>query len=394
MRLKEEANIRQKKEEEEYYHKREEAERLRRENKGEDKDKEENIFDNKDLTADQKLMKLYLSNQKAILKLRRNMEKLLPKKDCVGTTPDKFKGKKEDAPRFWTQVIIYLHNNQHIYSDKVQKISFLFGLCTEVAGEWAQPYCKMMQEERLPWKTWEEFERELKLTWYHSDRRQAARTKIAALRQGGDSISSYTINFQLVTNQCDFSESDLTWRYLQGLSPTFQEILMKWQGPLDTIDQVKAAALQIESCLGLFNKEKPIPSSVPHQYRDNKKNIVSQKMSYAPAPRHNENAMEADAGVTVCYNCYQEGHMAKECKFPKEPFRCVHRKGEGSRKFHQTARASNIKEDEETPTPEFEQSSSKGKEKANDNEKTNHDEMCNLMEQMRIAMARFANQSF
>lgn len=37
--------------------------------------------------------------------------------------------------------------------------------------------------------------------------------------------------------------------------------------------------------------------------------------------------MVVDVTIFICYNCYEEGHKASDCKNAKKPFRRVERKG-------------------------------------------------------------------
>lgn len=207
-------------------------------------------------------MQMIIDNQAALLAMGQQMQNLQPKKDRIGTTPDKFKGDRNDASRFWTQVSLFLQNNGHIYGMAHEWISFLFGLCVGDAGEWAQPYCEDINNNgRVPWNTWQEFEIEFKLTWFTSDVREDAHTKLRSLKQNNLDITKYTTKFQLIAGKMGYSDEDLRDCYSQGLNAKIRLTLSGWDRPMGTLVQLKAAAIKAENLESEFGFKKTSSSS-------------------------------------------------------------------------------------------------------------------------------------
>lgn len=113
-------------------------------------------------------------------------------------------------------------------------------------------------------------------------------------------------------------------------------------------------------------------------------------------------AMEVDAGTIVCYNCFKEGHMKRECTNAKQPWRRVNVKSGTKPPPGRTAFASqgnipcvekSVERKVEEERPEFEQGSSKGKGKADP-----RDDMIAAMQKqmadMQVAMTKLLDWGF
>lgn len=62
--------------------------------------------------------------------------------------------------------------------------------------------------------------------------------------------------------------------------------------------------------------------------------------------------MVVDATAFICYNCYEEGHKASDCKNAKKPFRRVERKGAPPKRVAATSMSHPIAATSQTATEE------------------------------------------
>lgn len=266
-----------------------------------------------------------------------------PRPERIGVVPAKFKGDKKDARRFITALELYFKGNSEIYDEEDKKLSLAFSLCEGDAVVWIQPYLSSFNssrnlfgeegeeeesddEDEFKIKTFEEFVDAFCATWAAQDITKDARRRIESLKQGKGTVAEFASEFNSIAADTGYSSEDLIERFRKGLSYDIRRILGGWDRDMGTLKKLKLAAMKAEQQHEEFvgrgswntNSSNTNTSSRPTTSKSSSK-PVSSDQGIVP--------MEVDAGTIVCYNCYKEGHMKKECTNDAKPWRRVVYKG-------------------------------------------------------------------
>jgi hypothetical protein len=365
----------------------------------------------------------------------------LARHDKIGSIPAKYKGVRSDAERFLTGLKLYLSANDKSYDSHDKILSLVFSLCEDKAGEWIQPYMKNMlaarvrRNEKIERRrirrargdfdddddeeiddplslyyedsdfliiTFEDFEEKFRETWMSSDPGADARNAIENISQGNSSVSEYYSRFMTIGMQTGYHQVDLRERFRRGLNQKISDTISGWDRPMDTLPKLKAAATKAEAQLFEFaQRRKPFttptaPASSNNSWRSKPSTPVAPATSQARTFDRSQGIapMEVDANAFVCFNCYEEGHAAAQCKNAKQPRREIIWGGERrSKPREQRVAATEIT----TPAkPEKPSDKSAGKKKESFVEGSSKDgasdqasEVANLRRQMDVMSLQF-----
>lgn len=266
----------------------------------------------------------------------------------IGTTPVKFKGNRSGSERFITGLEWYLEANTEVYDTKEKILSLVYGLCKGKAGLWVQPYMRntldAKYEANKPWtknlhsqagsvwsfdsdseeedeeaarrsfftdsdyliKNINNFVVKFKEIWFPADPQADASNEIEKMAQGSLTVSEHASKFNMVAMQTGYGKPNLRERFRRGIRDDISNVISAWDRNMSTFDKLKNAVIKAE-----HQKEELAPR---------------RKNTQGVAP------MKVDAGTFVCYNCYKEGHTAKECTNPKQPWHQIPFRGKALRK--------------------------------------------------------------
>lgn len=271
------------------------------------------------------------------------------KSEKIGLVPSKFKGEKSDARRFLTSLRSYLHSNEDTYDTEEKRLGLCFSLMEGKAGQWIEPY--MEETLNKPTASIEEDDEEnfymtelktfldrFKDMWFSQDEAADARAKMEKLYQGSKTVAEYTAEFSLLTAPTEYDSTYLRERYKKGLSHEIRATIGAWDRDMSTYTKVRDAAFKAESQKEEFTgrrNNQSNPSTTPAASRGNWRSAPSSSSTSSPAS--DPNAMVVDATAFICYNCYEEGHKAVDCKNAKKPFRRVERRAGQPKKLAATS---------------------------------------------------------
>lgn len=263
----------------------------------------------------------------------------------IGIVPSKFKGVKSDAERFLTALQMYIFGNKGIYDNEDKKLALCFSLCEDKAGAWIQPYISKANKGKAIFKdtdssaaddsdddgdtfqitTFKDFCKEFEEAWFPTDPKADARNEIEKLKQGSKSVTEYSTDFMMIAAKTGYDKSYLRERFKRGLIYNIRETIAGWDRKMDTLHDLRAAAVKAEQLKEEFTGRtfKTNPSAYEGGRRDSRRD-----KPFSPNPKRDKSPdyapMEVDVGTVVCFRCYKKGHVQSECKAPERlPFRRV-----------------------------------------------------------------------
>ncbi|KZP19081.1 hypothetical protein FIBSPDRAFT_955826 [Athelia psychrophila] len=143
---------------------------------------------------------------------------------------------------------------------------------------------------------------------------------------------------------------------------------------MSTLDKLKNAAIKAERQRDEFAPKRNLPFTTPtapassnSSWRSRAPTTTSATPATTQARTFDRSQgitpMEVDANAFVCFNCYEEGHAAAQCKNEKQPRREIIRRPKPQRvaatEVAAPAKAERVSEKKEGKKREFKQGSSK-----------------------------------
>lgn len=267
----------------------------------------------------------------------------------IGLVPSKFKGEKSDARRFLTALRSYLQSNEDTYDTEEKKLGLCFSLMEGKAGQWIEPYMEETMDksdsdtedndnDNFLMTLLDTFLERFKDMWFSHDEVSDAQIKMEKLYQGTGNVADYMSAFSLLTGPTGYNTTYLRERYRKGLTQEIRQTIGGWDRDMSTYTKIRDAAFKAESQKEEFTGKRHNQSNSstgPANTRGNWRSTLSSNSSTTPTT--DPNAMVVDATAFICYNCYEEGHRASDCKNTKKPFRRVERKGVQPKKLAATS---------------------------------------------------------
>lgn len=267
----------------------------------------------------------------------------------IGLVPSKFKGEKSDARQFLTALRSYLQSNEDTYNTEEKKLGLCFSLMEGKAGQWIEPYMEETMDksgsdtedddnDNFLMTSLDTFLERFRDMWFSHDKTADARVKMEKLYQGTGSMADYASAFSLLTGPTGYDNTYLRERYRKGLTQEIRQTIGGWDRDMSTYTKIRDAAFKAESQKEEFtgkHHHQSNSSTTPATTRGNWRSAPSS--SSTSSPTTDPNAMVVDATAFICYNCYEEGHKASDCKNAKKPFRRVERKGAQPKKLAATS---------------------------------------------------------
>jgi hypothetical protein len=235
--------------------------------------------------------------------------------------PEPFDGsKKEEVQAFLDACNLRFMAEPLAYHDDKLKIVFAGSYLRDAAREWARPWLF-----GTAWTTWAQFEAGLLARFGVAVRRAATEREFADFRQGNLSISDYITKFNALANLIP-ELTDFCKRFL------FRAHLNQaWRDAIVPIPNQETCSLYEFQTECAKYEEKVGHTQTQHR------NTTSRNNNYTPrytapavvpvaapvqapvAPSSGAVPMEVDAAKyrdVTCYNCFQKGHVIRECTNP------------------------------------------------------------------------------
>lgn len=164
--------------------------------------------------------------------------------------PPVFDGKREKYEKFMDGVDMFMFINQDILSTTPKKIAwFLSYLGEGEAAKWRKHWLQT-HKDKTEWYNidWEDFVREFRRRFYHSETQEAlAFNKLANLQQGKRDIEAHITTFRILLSEADLDEGNEranVRRFLGSIEKDLAQEVLKRYGVPATLDLAVSQTLE------------------------------------------------------------------------------------------------------------------------------------------------------
>ena len=137
-------------------------------------------------------------------------------------------------------------------ADTEKAINIIAGYMTGTAAAWyTTAYLTKVQNENF-WGSREDFWRDVKARFGDSDPTFSARTRLSRLKQGSNSVQSYSSKFNELALQTGYNDEALVQEYFRGLAEDILQGVFRRDTIPDTLEKAIAAATREENAKYMF----------------------------------------------------------------------------------------------------------------------------------------------
>ena len=167
--------------------------------------------------------------------------------------PHDYDGDRQKLPTFAREAETYIADQGlDRIIDTEKAINIIAGYLTGTAATWyTTAYLAKTQNETF-WESREEFWKDLKARFGEADPTFSARTRLSRLKQGGNSVQSYSSKFNELALQTGYNDEALVQEYFKGLNPEILQGVFRRDTIPDTLEKAIAAATREENAKFMF----------------------------------------------------------------------------------------------------------------------------------------------
>ena len=167
--------------------------------------------------------------------------------------PHDYDGDRQKLPTFCREAETYIvDQGLDRAADTEKAINIIAGYMTGTAAAWyTTAYLTKVQNESF-WESREDFWKDLKTRFGDSDPTFSARTRLSKLKQGSNSVQSYSSKFNELALQTGYNDEALVQEYFKGLAEDILQGVFRRDTIPDTLEKAIAAATREENAKYMF----------------------------------------------------------------------------------------------------------------------------------------------
>ena len=167
--------------------------------------------------------------------------------------PHDYDGDRQKLPTFCREAETYIiDQGLDNAADTSRAINVIAGYMTGAAATWyTTAYMTRALNERN-WENREEFWADVKARFGEADPTFSARTRLSKLKQGGNSVQSYSSKFNELAIQTGYNDEALVQEYFKGLNTDILQGVFRRDTIPDTLEEAIAAATREENAKYMF----------------------------------------------------------------------------------------------------------------------------------------------
>ena len=167
--------------------------------------------------------------------------------------PHDYDGDRQKLPTFAREAETYIADQGlDRVADTEKAINIIAGYLTGTAATWYTTAYLARAENENFWASREEFWRDLKARFGEADPTFSARTRLSRLRQGGNSVQSYSSKFNELALQTGYNDEALVQEYFKGLNTDILQGIFRRDTIPATLEKAIAAATREENAKFMF----------------------------------------------------------------------------------------------------------------------------------------------
>ena len=185
--------------------------------------------------------------------LAATITKLLSEKKARVPKPHDYDGDRQKLPTFAREAETYIiDQGLDRAADTEKAINIIAGYLTGTAATWyTTAYLGKAQSETF-WESREDFWQDLKARFGEADPTFSARTRLSRLKQGGNSVQSYSSKFNELALQTGYNDEALVQEYFRGLNTDILQGVFRRDTIPATLEKAIAAATREENAKYMF----------------------------------------------------------------------------------------------------------------------------------------------
>lgn len=242
----------------------------------------------------------------------------LPVKEPKLQLPLRYAGESGKCRGFLSQCLIFFKAQPSRFASHDSRVAFILSLLTGTALAWADPLIRanapiMNNADRLM--------EEMAVVFDHDISGQEAAMKLTRLRQGRESVATFSITFRALAGETGWSEGPLISMFLNALADPIKDALAVLEPPV-SFDALVSTAIRIDNRIREREREKGEKKDRSRRYFHSLEDTPPAP-SLTHSPARSEEAMQVDSSTLRncpigsrtewCRYCRRKGHTKDQC---------------------------------------------------------------------------------